>query len=176
MSEGLVFRQGGVWSCYLLALVCLAWTQPRPSDSGLSAAGRGLYPWLIHGPEQAQWLHAGHSEPAQEPPASATERRETKDNRYTVCAHLCCFCFGYTATTQIKAMMMCIFGSCNTVWVKSVSLLWLTWVKARWRMVSEARDCRWCCLARAKACRRRGRAVEKPDDSQWSSAVQSITL
>lgn len=43
-------------------------------------------------------------------------------------------------------------------------------------MVSEARDWRWCCLARDKACRRRGRAVEKPDDSQWSSAVESITL
>lgn len=38
-------------NCYLLALVCLAWTQPLPSDSGLPAAWHDLCPWLLCGPE-----------------------------------------------------------------------------------------------------------------------------
>lgn len=64
------------------------------------------------------------------------------------------------------------YSSCGNVRAP----LLLTWVKARWRTVSEASDCRWCCRARARAWRRSGRAVEKPEDSQWSWAVASSTL
>ena len=51
-----------------------------------------------------------------------------------------------------------------------------TWVKARWRRVLEAKAWRWCLRDRVRACSSRGSPVEKSEDSQWSSAVESRTL
>lgn len=51
-----------------------------------------------------------------------------------------------------------------------------TCVKAKWSTVSEARLCKLCWRERVSACRRRGRAVAKPQESQCSSAVASRTL
>lgn len=53
---------------------------------------------------------------------------------------------------------------------------WRTCVNARCKSVSEVKLWRLCWRERARACNSNGRAVAKPDESQWSSAEASITL
>lgn len=138
----------------------------KPSDSERPAAE--LCPCLseTREPKLTPTRPAPVQEPAQGSPTSAMKR----DDQYQTF-----LVNNYTISSLFKNSNTQVY--LKTQWVSCVGgVCWCTCVNARCNSVSEVKLCRLCWRDRARACKSNGRAVAKPDESQWSSAEASITL
>ncbi len=140
----------------------------KPSDSERPAAE--LCPCLseTREPKPTPTRPAPVQEPAQGSPTSAVKR----DDQYQTL-----LVDNYTLSSSLETTNTEVYLKTLQFILISMSLVcWCTCVNARCNSVSEVKLCRLCWRDRARACKSNGRAVAKPDESQWSSAEASITL